>query len=171
VTAKADAHAAERDGRRLALSALFEADFGQHTALSALEREIAQEATAADGAALARQIVSSVVAQRDTIDTQIEQLAPQYPVVSLARIDRALLRSAIAELLHCATPARVTIAEWVELARTYSGEPARKLVNGVLGRVAQPAAERGRDVPASGKTTETGTDRHTGGSPNGRLDI
>jgi transcription antitermination protein NusB len=154
--AKPEAHAAERDGRRLALSALFEADFGQHTATGALEREITDEGVAAEGATLARQIVNSVVAERDKIDAQIEDLAPQYPVVSLARIDRALLRSAIAELLHCPTPARVTIAEWVELARTYSGEPARKLVNGVLGRVAQQA------TPIEG-----GTDRHTGGSPNG----
>ena len=57
----------------------------------------------------------------------------------------------MAELLHSpATPARVAIAEWVEIARTYSGEPARRLLNGVLGRVAREAADRGPDVPASG---------------------
>ncbi len=148
-------HAAERDGRRLALSALFEADFGQRTAHDALERELSAEGIEGRAADLARQIVSAVVAQRDSIDAEIERLAPQYPVVQLARIDRALLRSAIAELLHCATPARVSIAEWVELARTYSGEPARRLVNGVLGRVAGKAAE----------------DRHTGGSTNGSFDL
>jgi N utilization substance protein B len=148
-------HAAERDGRRLALSALFEADFGQRTAHDALERELSAEGIEGQAADLARQIVSAVVAQRDSIDAEIERLAPQYPVVQLARIDRALLRSAIAELLHCATPARVSIAEWVELARTYSGEPARRLVNGVLGRVAGKAAE----------------DRHTEGSTNGSFDI
>ena len=27
-------------------------------------------------------------------------------------------------------------AEWVELARTYSGDPMRRLMNGVLGRIA-----------------------------------
>jgi transcription termination factor NusB len=30
----------------------------------------------------------------------------------------------------------VAIAEWVELARTYSGDPMRRLMNGVLGRIA-----------------------------------
>jgi N utilization substance protein B len=154
--AKPEIHAAERDGRRLALSALFEAEFGQHTATDALERELNAEEVGGDGASLARKIVSSVVATRDVIDAQIEELAPQYPVVQLARIDRVLLRSGIAELLHCPTPARVAIAEWVELARTYSGEPARRLVNGVLGRVAEQATNRGRDMPASGKTSEGG---------------
>lgn len=137
---KAEPHAAERDGRRLALAALFEADFGQHTAAKALERELSAEGVSGPAADLARRIVGAVVAEREAIDAQIERLAPQYPVVQLARIDRALLRSGIAELLHCPTPARVSIAEWVELARTYSGEPARRLVNGVLGRVAAEAS-------------------------------
>ena len=130
-------HDEQREARRLALGAVFEADFGQHTATNVLERRIIDEGTSDSAAELARQIVTAVVERRDQIDAQIEELAPRYPVVQLARIDRALLRSAISELLHCpATPARVAIAEWVELARTYSGEPARRLLNGVLGRVA-----------------------------------
>jgi transcription termination factor NusB len=50
-------------------------------------------------------------------------------------MDRALLRCAIGEVLHSPTPARVAIAEWVELARIYSGDPMRRLMNGVLGRI------------------------------------
>ena len=138
-------HEEQREARRLALGAVFEADFGQHTATSILERRMTEEGTADDAAFLARQIVAAVVDRRDQIDAQIEQLAPRYPVVQLARIDRALMRSAMAELLHSpATPPSVAIAEWVELARTYSGEPARRLLNGVLGRVARdrPTEER-----------------------------
>ena len=130
-----------RAGRRLALAAVFEADFGQRTATAVLERHLAElegDATVAD---LARHIVAAVVRYRDRIDADIERIAPQYPVVQLARIDRALLRCAIGEVLHSgATPARVAIAEWVELARTYSGDPARRLVNGVLGRLAGETA-------------------------------
>ncbi|MFN8630414.1 MAG: transcription antitermination factor NusB [Chloroflexota bacterium] len=49
-----------------------------------------------------------------------------------------IARCGLCEVLHSpATPARVAIAEWVELARTYSGDPMRRLVNGVLGRVAR----------------------------------
>ncbi len=85
---------------------------------------------------------------RDRIDARIEAAAPAWPVVQLARIDRALLRSAMGELLHCpTTPARVAISEWVELARTYSGEPTRRLLNGVLGRV----DAGGQDTDAPGR--------------------
>ena len=140
-------HELEREARRLALGAVFEAEFGQHTAARILERRLTDEGTTPESSELAREIVGAVVAHRDTIDTRIESAAPRYPVVQLARIDRALLRSAMAELLHSrTTPARVAIAEWVELARTYSGEPARRLMNGVLGRVAREAADRGRNA-------------------------
>jgi transcription antitermination protein NusB len=126
-----------RTGRRLALAAVFEADFGQRTAEAILERHLATEGDP-QAAELARTIVSGVVAERDSIDALIERLAPRYPVVSLARMDRSLLRSAISEVLHSpATPARVAIAEWVELARTYSGDPMRRLMNGVLGRISR----------------------------------
>jgi transcription antitermination protein NusB len=167
--AEAGRHDREREARRLALGAVFESDFGQRTAERALERRMGDEATDVRAATLARAIVVAVVRHRDSIDVTIERAAPAWPVVQLARIDRALLRCGIGELLHCPTPARVAISEWVELARTYSGEPSRRLMNGVLGRVVKdttaPAeTERneragGRQVGPSGKTD------HEEGSP------
>ncbi len=150
-------HDDEREARRLALGAVFEAEFGQRTPQRILDRRIAEEGTAAAAAELAHSIVSAVVDHRLEIDAQIEALAPRYPVIQLARMDRALLRSAMAELLHSrTTPARVAIAEWVELARTYSGEPARRLLNGVLGRVAREAADRTQEKRASARGNEGG---------------
>ncbi|MEI7743596.1 MAG: transcription antitermination factor NusB [Chloroflexota bacterium] len=137
-----------RAGRRMALASVFEADFGQRTADAVLERHLATEQDA-DAAALARELTANVVVHRDTIDARITASAPQYPVVSLARMDRALLRCALGEVLHSpATPARVAIAEWVELARTYSGEPMRRLMNGVLGRIAREQNATRRDNPS-----------------------
>ncbi len=134
--ARSDRVRSRRVGRRLALAALFEAEFGQRTPGAILERHLAEIESDPGAAALAREIVAAVVDRRDRIDARIERLAPQYPVVQLARMDRALLRGAIGEVLHSATPTRVAIAEWVELARIYSGDPMRRLVNGVLGRIA-----------------------------------
>ncbi len=116
---------------------MFEAEFGQRTADAIVERHLALEQDA-EASSLARELVAGVIENRDTLDAEITSAAPQYPVVQLARMDRALLRCALCEVLHSpATPARVAIAEWVELARTYSGEPMRRLMNGVLGRVAR----------------------------------
>jgi N utilization substance protein B len=143
-----DAH---RLARQLVLAALFEAEFGQRTAGAVLERHLAEKEADAAASEFARALLGAVVANRDRIDALIEEAAPQYPVVQLARMDRSLLRSGIGEVLHSGTPSRVAIAEWVELARTYSGEPARRLVNGVLGRITRDLAgehnSRGRSRP------------------------
>jgi N utilization substance protein B len=139
---RASVHGPEREGRQLALAAVFEAEFGLRTATAALTRRLAEGDVMDRAAGLATRIVAAVVDHRDSIDARIEAVAPRYPVVQLARIDRALLRCGVGELLHCpTTPARVAISEWVELARTYSGEPTRRLMNGALGKVAQEAAD------------------------------
>ena len=116
---------------------MFEAEFGQRTAGAILERHLAETEPDPTTAELARGLVAIVVERRAEIDALIERVAPQYPVVQLARMDRSLLRCALGEVLYSATPARVAIAEWVELARIYSGDPMRRLMNGVLGRIAR----------------------------------
>ena len=139
-----------RLARRLALAALFEAEFGQRTAGAILERHLAETGADPRTADFARSLVDAVVLGRDQLDAMIEEAAPQYPVVQLARMDRTLLRSGIGEVLHSGTPSRVAIAEWVELARTYSGEPARRLVNGVLGRITRDSVAGAHRAPEPG---------------------
>jgi N utilization substance protein B len=139
-----------RLARRLALASLFEAEFGQRTAGAILERHLAEGGADAPTAEFARELVTIVVENRDRIDARIEAVAPAYPVVQLARMDRTLLRGGIGEVLHSGTPSRVAIAEWVELARTYSGEPARRLVNGVLGRIARDSDAGAHRAPERG---------------------
>jgi transcription termination factor NusB len=62
------------------------------------------------------------------------------------RIERSLLRCGLGEVLHsrAAAPAEA-IAAWTARARTYSGEPARKLVNGVLGTAHREGAADVKD--------------------------
>jgi N utilization substance protein B len=139
-----------RLARRLVLASLFEAEFGQRTAESILERHLAESGADEATAAFGRDLVGAVVQDRERIDELITRTAPQYPVVQLARMDRTLLRSGIGEVLHSGTPSRVAIAEWVELARTYSGEPARRLVNGVLGKIARDSEAGARRAPDPG---------------------
>jgi N utilization substance protein B len=144
----ADRHRGRREGRRLALAAVFEAEFGQRTAESILERHLAS-ASDPSSLELARTIVGAVVRHRDALDARIAAATPRYPVVGMAPMDRALLRCGLGEVLHSATPARVAIAEWVELARIYSGDPMRRLLNGVLGRIAGETTGAGTPGPSS----------------------
>jgi len=86
----------------------------------------------------ARQIVEGVLVNRAALDARIASLAPAIPVSELGRVERTILRSALWEMLYsAATSSGETIHDAVSLARTYSGDAARRLVNGVLGSVAR----------------------------------
>jgi transcription antitermination protein NusB len=73
--------------------------------------------------------------QRESIDSWIERLAPQWPPRRQPAVDRNLLRLAVWELTNTVTPPKVVIDEAIELAKTYSTENSGAFVNGVLDAV------------------------------------
>jgi transcription antitermination factor NusB len=90
-------------------------------------------------------IVRGVARHRAVLDATIERIAPEWPVAQMAPVDRNILRIALWEIATGASPLRVCINEAVELARAFSGEGARRMVNGALG--AYVAAGRKLELP------------------------
>lgn len=77
-----------------------------------------------------------VVKYLNKIDPLIEKNACQWPLSQIAKIDLAILRLAIYELLVDNTqPTKVIIDEAIELAKEFGGETSPAFVNGVLGTV------------------------------------
>lgn len=71
-----------------------------------------------------------------TIDEQIAQAAPEWPLDQISLIDKTILRIAIYEILHSDDiPPKVAINEAVELGKTFGGQNSSKFINGVLGTV------------------------------------
>jgi len=128
--------------RRLALLALFEAEFPPQQAGPALERLATDWGADPPVVDHARAIVSGVVRHRDALDGEIATRAPRIPVSELGRVERSILRSSLFEMLYSAAiPSGGTIRDAVSLARTYAGDSAARLVGGVLRSVARPAPE------------------------------
>lgn len=124
--------------RRLAMLSLFEEEFRPGQALPALDRLAAEKSIRRETADHARELVAGVVERRPDLDAEIARLAPAIPVSELGRVERTILRSALYEVLYSAAiPDGETIRDAVSLARTYAGDAARRLVNGVLGSVAR----------------------------------
>ncbi|NLX71284.1 MAG: transcription antitermination factor NusB [Clostridiales bacterium] len=70
----------------------------------------------------------------DEIDNNIKRFAKDWSFHRIARVDLAILRLAICEILYCDDiPVCVSINEGIELAKKYSGEKAGKFINGILG--------------------------------------
>jgi N utilization substance protein B len=126
--------------RRLALLALFEEEFRPARALDALDRLAEEKGARQPVVDHAHQIVAGVLDRRAELDAEIARLAPVIPVSELGKVERTILRSALYEVLYsAATPSGEAIHDAVSLARTYAGDAARRLVNGVLGSVARPS--------------------------------
>lgn len=70
------------------------------------------------------------------LDEQVQKAAPEFPVDKINRIDLAILRLAIYELLiDKEVPPNVVIDEAVELAKEYANETSPAFINGVLGHI------------------------------------
>ncbi len=79
---------------------------------------------------------SKVISKKATIDKYIEKAAPEFPVDKINKIDLAILRLAIYEMLiEKKEPEKVIIDEAIELAKEYGGETSPQFINGALGKL------------------------------------
>lgn len=75
-----------------------------------------------------------IIEKTDKIDLLIKKYAPRYPLEEISKVDLAILRWAIYEILFDKKlPYKVVIDEAVELAKELSSENGYSFVNGVLG--------------------------------------
>ncbi|MBV5261056.1 transcription antitermination protein NusB [Synechococcus moorigangaii CMS01] len=80
-------------------------------------------------------ILTTLQRRKDEIKTVIDGALVDWQYHRLPRLDRDILRIAVAEILFLETPYKVAINEAVELAKRYSDEDGHRFINGVLRRV------------------------------------
>ena len=80
-------------------------------------------------------LAHKVLENATTLDTALQPMAPDWPISSIAAIDRNILRMGLYELSECrdSIPPKVAINEAVELAKAFGSENSSKFINGVLG--------------------------------------
>ncbi|MDX2097301.1 MAG: transcription antitermination factor NusB [Leptolyngbyaceae cyanobacterium bins.59] len=83
----------------------------------------------------ALQIVTTFHDRQQEIDALLMQSLVDWQLDRLARVDRDILRIAVAEIRFLDVPDRIAINEAVELAKRYSSEDGHRFINGVLRRV------------------------------------
>lgn len=81
---------------------------------------------------LAKKVVDNLA----KIDSYILRAAPDRPIKQINRIDLAILRLALLELLFDKdTPYKVVVDEAVELAKEYGSDSSPAFINGALGHL------------------------------------
>lgn len=77
-----------------------------------------------------------IFTQKELIDETIHKAATDFPIEKINKIDLAILRLAVFELLLEKTqPAKVIIDEAIELAKEYGGDTSPGFINGALGNI------------------------------------
>lgn len=127
-------------GRIIALQTLFELDFreqlgdDQFDLDAVLARNIARYEATVEDKAFIKRLVLGVAKKQSELDGILQPLAPDWPIPTIARMDRVVLRIGIYELMFEEDmPAKVAINEAVELAKSFGNENSSKFINGVLG--------------------------------------
>jgi N utilization substance protein B len=84
----------------------------------------------------AERLVAGVLSKRKELDGLIGKYATNWKVSRMPIVDRNILRSGIYELLWMDdVPAKVTVNEAIELAKSFGDDEASKFVNGVLDQI------------------------------------
>ncbi len=81
------------------------------------------------------EIVTTVTSHRQEIETHIEEALVAWQFNRLPKIDRDILRIAVAEMLFLDIPVKIAINEAVELGKRYSDDDGFRFINGVLRKV------------------------------------
>lgn len=77
-----------------------------------------------------------VLTHVEFLDKEIQNAAPDFPVNKINKIDLAILRLAVYELLIKKNiPQNVIIDEAIELAKEYANDTSPAFINGVLGHI------------------------------------
>lgn len=128
-------------GRIVALQTLYEFEFRtQSNDLSVdiediLKRNLDRYKGTIDDNDFVGDLVKGVLAGQESLDSQIQPIAPDWPIDQISRIDRSILRMGLYELLEQSSlvPPKVAINEAVELAKAFGSDNSSKFINGVLG--------------------------------------
>jgi N utilization substance protein B len=99
-------------------------------------RETLHMALAGDDHQYITSILDSIKEHRETIDTAIEAEAFGWKLSRIPKVDLAILRLGVCELLYREDiPGAVTINECVDLAKLYSTDNSGTFINGVLSTI------------------------------------
>ena len=79
--------------------------------------------------------VYGVITYKNEIDKLANKHLNNWTIDRLGFTDQAILRIGIYEMIYTETPKVVAINEAIELAKLYSDDDVRKMINGVLDKI------------------------------------
>ena len=82
-----------------------------------------------------KDVVYGVVTKKEELDEIANNYLNKWTIDRLGNTDQAIIRMAIYELLYTETPGIVVINEAVELAKSFSDDDVKNMINGILDKI------------------------------------
>ncbi len=80
--------------------------------------------------------VKLILENKESIDDKIRMIAPEFPIEKINRVDLAILRLGVYELMtENDIPQKVVIDEAIELAKEFGNDSSSAFINGALGKL------------------------------------
>lgn len=93
----------------------------------------------------ARSLLSTVIEKNEHLESLIFPKLKNWDSERIAALDMILMKMGVAELLYFETiPPKVSINEYIELAKEYSTEQSGHFVNGILDNIHKELVEEGK---------------------------
>jgi N utilization substance protein B len=126
-----------RQAREFALQILYQGEAGGLSVEASIAGFWESQGVPAPGVrAFAEELVRGADRHREGIDARILAASEHWDPERMAALDRTILRLAIYELLHRDDiPPKVSINEYIEIAKKFSTEDSGAFVNGILDRI------------------------------------
>jgi N utilization substance protein B len=139
-----------RQAREYALQVLYQVDLSGVTPRQALALFWQNFEPKVDSQEFTNELVEGTWRERERIDKMIANVAENWRLGRLPRVDLNLLRLGAYEILsYPQLSPGVTINEAIEIARLYCGDEAPTFINGVLDRVASMVGKKAQTHESS----------------------
>lgn len=133
-------------GMALKLVAGYRKEWGEEHPLPSLFKENGDEGEEEDRKFMLELFRKTIIHGED-FETLIENKAQNWELERIAIMDIIILKMALAELtLFSSIPVKVTLNEYIEIAKTFSSAKSRIFVNGILDKLIKELADEGRIV-------------------------
>ena len=120
--------------RKLIMTILYQINVYQKNKMEYKVEDIVKEVVEIENE-FVKEVVYGVLTYQNDIDNTANKYLKDWSIDRLGNTDQAILRMGIYELLYTKTPEVVSINEAIELAKAYSDDDVRKMINGVLDKV------------------------------------
>lgn len=137
-----------REGRVLAMQYLYAWSLNRPAILSDdLRTFFEQQDKPREQFSFGEELIHGVIEHVEDVDTRIKSLAHNWEFDRIARIDLAILRLAIYEMLFRKDiPPVVSINEAIDLSKEFSNTDAKRFINGILDRLKDQLGRDARKV-------------------------